>query len=156
MCVARKGTERLWKGREHRFKVQDLFADERRSQAVLDFLSTADVKRRVQDPAVEDAQSEASAWELRERQDKEEERRLETEEVEAEVEERLLFLPTRPLSLRKEQGVAFLWSFLVFPLLPPWYALQLGIGWGGGQEEPQRAVRTSGWESEECIAMICD
>jgi hypothetical protein len=43
--------------------------------------------------AEEDAQSEASEWELRERREREEERRVEAEELGAEVEEPL-FLPT--------------------------------------------------------------
>jgi hypothetical protein len=44
-------------------------------------------------PAEEDAQSEASEWELRERREMEEERRAEAEELGGEVEEPL-FLPT--------------------------------------------------------------
>jgi hypothetical protein len=76
-----------------RWKVRDLLADERCSRAVLDFLATTDVGRRVPDPAEEDAQSEASEWELRERREREEERRAEAEELGAEVGEPL-FLPT--------------------------------------------------------------
>jgi hypothetical protein len=68
-------------------------ADERCSRAVLDFLSTTDVGRRVPAPDEEDAQSEASEWELRERREREEERRAEAEGMGAEVEEPL-FLPT--------------------------------------------------------------
>jgi hypothetical protein len=49
--------------------------------------------RRVPAPAEEDAQSEASEWELWVRREREEERRAEAEELGAEVEE-LLFLPT--------------------------------------------------------------
>jgi hypothetical protein len=45
-------------------------------------------------PAEEDAQSEASKWELRERRETEEETTLETEEVDAGSEEQRLFLPT--------------------------------------------------------------
>jgi hypothetical protein len=61
---------------------------------VLDFLTTTDVGRLAPAPAdEEDAQSEASQWELRERGDREEERRMEAEELGAEVEESL-FLPT--------------------------------------------------------------
>ena len=59
----RKETGR-WKSR---WKVRDLLADERCSRAVLDFLCTTDVGRRVPAPAEEDAQSEAPEWELRER-----------------------------------------------------------------------------------------
>jgi hypothetical protein len=60
---------------------------------VLDFLSTTDVGRRVPPPVENDAESEASEWELRERREREEERRAEADELGAEVEE-LLFLPT--------------------------------------------------------------
>jgi hypothetical protein len=67
--------------------------DERCSRAVLDFLATTDVGRRVPAPAEEDAQSEVSEWELRERREREEERRAEVEGLGAEVEEPL-FLPT--------------------------------------------------------------
>jgi len=56
----RKETGR-WKGR---WKVRDLMADERCGRAVLDFLSTTDVGRRV--PAEEDAVSEVSEAEVRE------------------------------------------------------------------------------------------
>jgi hypothetical protein len=65
------------------FKIRDL-ADDRCSQAVLDFLSTTDVGRLVPAPAEEDAQSEASEWEFQERREKEEERRQEAEELGAE------------------------------------------------------------------------
>ena len=76
------------------WKVRDLLADERCSRAVLDFLSTTDVGRRVPALAEEDAQSEASEGELRERREqREEERRAEAEGLGAEVEEPL-FLPT--------------------------------------------------------------
>jgi hypothetical protein len=34
-----------------RFKIRDLFADERRSQATLDFLATTDVRRLAPKPA---------------------------------------------------------------------------------------------------------
>jgi hypothetical protein len=74
------------------WKVRDLLADERCS-TVLDFLATTDVGRRVPAPAEEDAQSEVSEWGLRERREREEERRAEAEELGAEVEEPL-FLPT--------------------------------------------------------------
>jgi hypothetical protein len=59
---------------------------------VLDFLSTTDVWRRAPPPA-EDAESEVSEWELRERREREEKRRAEVEELGSEVEEPL-FLPT--------------------------------------------------------------
>ena len=54
---------------------------------------TTDVARLV--PAEEDAVSEASEWELRERREREEERRAEAEELGAEREEQPLCLPTR-------------------------------------------------------------
>jgi hypothetical protein len=79
-----------WKSR---WKVRDLLADERCSRAVLDFLSTTDVGRLVPAPAEEDTQSEVSEWDLRERREREEERRAEAEGLGAEVEEPL-FLPT--------------------------------------------------------------
>jgi len=56
----RKETGR-WKDR---WKIRDLLADERCSRAVLDFLKSTDVGRRV--PAEEDAVSEVSEVELRE------------------------------------------------------------------------------------------
>jgi len=49
---------------ESRWRIRDLLADGRCSQAVLDFLSTTDVGRPV--PAEEDVGSEVSEWELRE------------------------------------------------------------------------------------------
>jgi len=49
------------------FQFRDLFAAERFSRPVLDFLCTPDVERLVPGPAEEDAQSEASEWELRDR-----------------------------------------------------------------------------------------
>jgi hypothetical protein len=45
------------------------------SRAVLDFLATTDVGRRVLAAAEDDAQSGASEWELRERREREEEER---------------------------------------------------------------------------------
>jgi len=53
-----------WKSR---WKIRDLFADPRCSQAVLDFLASTQVGRRVPTPEEEeeDAQSEVSEWELR-------------------------------------------------------------------------------------------
>jgi hypothetical protein len=57
-----------------RFKIRDLLADGRCSQAVLDFLSTTA-------PAEEDVGSEVSEWELRERREREEEGRAEAEEL---------------------------------------------------------------------------
>ena len=45
---------------KNRLKIRDLFADERCSQSILDFLSATDVGRLVPKPAEEDAQSKAS------------------------------------------------------------------------------------------------
>jgi len=72
-------------------------ADERCSQAVLVFLTATDVGRRVL--AEEDAGSEASEWELRERREQEEGREAEAVALGAEGElgggaEPPLFLPT--------------------------------------------------------------
>ena len=53
-----------------RFKIQDFFADERCSQAILDFRTTTQVGKRVLDPAEEDALSVASEWEPREREER--------------------------------------------------------------------------------------
>ena len=69
-----------------RFKNRDLFADERCSQAILDSPAITDVGRRIPGAAEEDAQSEASERDLREREESREERRLEAEEMEAEAE----------------------------------------------------------------------
>jgi hypothetical protein len=63
------GREKDW------FKLRDLLADARCSQAALDSLSTTDVGRRVPAAAEGDAQSEASEWDLREQRQREEERR---------------------------------------------------------------------------------
>jgi len=91
----------LWKevyketgrGRE-RWKAHQLFAEVGCSQAVLDFLSSTDVGRIVPAVEVDDAESEALEWELRECQELEEERRAEAE-VLGDGEEPLL-LPTPP------------------------------------------------------------
>jgi hypothetical protein len=85
--------------RKDRWKIRDLLAEERCSRAVLDFLSSTDVGRRV--PAEGDAGSEVSQWELREWRELEEERRVEAEELGAagelgDGEELPLFLPTLP------------------------------------------------------------
>jgi hypothetical protein len=65
----------MWKetGRaKNRLKIREPFADERCSRAILDFLATTDVGRRIQDTAEEAAQSEMSE-EIREREEKAEE-----------------------------------------------------------------------------------
>ena len=65
--------------RKSRCKIQDLLADRRCSQTVLDFLSSTDVGSLVS--AEEDAESEASEWELRKCRQLEEERRAEAVEL---------------------------------------------------------------------------
>jgi len=94
--------ERRETGRgEDRFRIRDLTADARTSQAVLDFLSTTDVGRRAPASAEEDKQSDPSQCELRERRE-----RKEGEEVGAEGEGQPLFLPTPSfmVSAGEEQG----------------------------------------------------
>ena len=79
-----------WKSR---WRVRDLQPMDDAARQ-LDFLSTTDVGRLV--PTEEDAGSEASEWELRERNEREEERRAEEELGTAEVlgaGEEPLFLP---------------------------------------------------------------
>jgi hypothetical protein len=60
----------------------------------MDFLAATDVGRRIMTAAEDGTQSEASEWELRERREREDERRQEAEGMGAEDEERPLFLPT--------------------------------------------------------------
>jgi len=62
----------------------------------LDFLSTTDVGRLVPVLAEEDAESEASEWEPRERRERVEEWRQEAEEVGAEGEDQPFYVPTPP------------------------------------------------------------
>jgi len=85
-------------------------------QAVLGYLSTTEVGRRVPDPAEEDGQSEASGWKLREREERGEERRLEAEELGAEIEELLQFFPT-PASWSQQKRIneviSFVLSFII-------------------------------------------
>ena len=95
----RKQQRTLWKevrketGKGRRWwKAHKLFADRRCSQAVLNFLSSTEVGKTVP-AAEEDARSEASEWELRERAEREEERRAEAVVLGMEEEEHLLFLP---------------------------------------------------------------
>jgi len=85
-----------WKSR---WKIRDLLADGRCSQAVLDFLSSTDVGRLVPPEEGMGAGSEASECGLRERREREEEREAEAEALGAEGEqggraEPQLFLPT--------------------------------------------------------------
>jgi hypothetical protein len=88
LAEIRKETGR-WKSR---WKVRDRLADDRCTRAVLGLLSTTYVGRLAPALAEEDAQSEVSEWELRERREGEEERRLKAEGLGTEVEEPL-FLP---------------------------------------------------------------
>jgi hypothetical protein len=76
---------------KERFKVRDLLDDPRNSQSVLDFLSTTDVERRASPPA-EEAESDLSEVKLRERRERDEEKRGEAEELGAEAEEPLIHL----------------------------------------------------------------
>ena len=90
-------------------------ADERCSRAELDFLTSTDVGRRV--PAEEDAGSEASEWELRERRERGEEREAEAGELGAAGElcawkELPLFLPApSPMTSEEEDQRADTFSF---------------------------------------------
>jgi hypothetical protein len=98
--------------------VRNLLADGGCCRAVLDFLSTTDVGRRVPPPAEEDVLSETSEWELRERSERDEERRQEAEVRDAEVEEPL-FLPRPPSwhpqkRSRKRGPLSFCSSFCYF------------------------------------------
>jgi hypothetical protein len=80
-CPAEGLWAEVWRkaGRgEVRLEVRGLLVDARCSRAVLD-LATTDVGRRVMTAAEDDAQSETSEWQLRERREKEEERRQEAE-----------------------------------------------------------------------------
>ena len=76
--LGREWESRRERERENgRFQARDLFADTRRSQPVLDFISTTDMGRLVL--AEDNAQSEESECERRERREGEEERRQEVE-----------------------------------------------------------------------------
>ena len=73
--------EEVWKeaGRGRwQWKAHELFAEQRCSQAVLDFLSVTEVGKTVPaEEREEDVESETSEWELRERVEREEEKRAE-------------------------------------------------------------------------------
>ena len=106
--------DREW---EEPFTIRGLLANARCSQAVLEPLTSTDVRRRVPAPAEENAQSEALEWEPRERQEREGGRRWEAEELGAVAEEKPLFLP-RPSFMASASAelrrLAFLLCF-VFP-----------------------------------------
>jgi len=116
------GVEGDWEWKS-RWKIRDLLADGRCSQAVLDFLSTTDVGRQL--PAEEDVRTGVSEWELRERREREEERRAEAEELGAAeewaLEELPLFLPTPSFMASADEdqggGILFLLFFLMFGLI---------------------------------------
>ena len=128
----RKEQRTLWKevwkemGKARQWwKAHKLFADQRCSWAVLDFLASMEVGKTV--PAVEeDTRSEVSEWELQERAEQEEERSAESEALGMEVEAPLLFLPTPTFiaSAEAESGtvtdflclsyVFFLWCFFFY------------------------------------------
>jgi len=97
--------EEVWKetgkGRKW-WKVHELFAERRCSQVLLDFLSSTDIGKIVPAEEGDDAESEASEWELWERAEQEEERRVEAETLGMEVEEPPLFLPTPPFMASEE------------------------------------------------------
>ena len=109
-CPEWKGQQRtLWKevweetGRgKRRWRAHELFADRRCSKAVLDFLPSTDMGMVVPaGEAEDDAGSESSEWELRERWEREEEREavavaLGTGDEAGGGEEPPLFLPTPP------------------------------------------------------------
>ena len=83
-----------------RWKIRDLLANKRCGQAVLVFLTSTDVGMIVPPPEENDAGSEVSEWELRERRDREEERGAEALGAADGVgagEELPQFLPTPPL-----------------------------------------------------------
>jgi len=83
---------------KRRWKAHELFADQRCAQALLDFLASTDVGK-VAPAAEEEAGSEASEGELRERTEREQERRAEEEALGA-VGEATLFLPNIPFMAR--------------------------------------------------------
>jgi len=107
-----------------------------------------DVGRQVPAVAGEEAQSEASEWELREQRGREEEMKQETEELDAEAEQPL-FLPT-PSFMASVEGecrrFSFVFPFCLFVLLPPllfpWRALSfLGQAQAEGKGEPAASRR---------------
>ena len=95
----------MWKetGKGRRWwKAHELFADQRCSRLVLDFLPSTEVGKTVLAMEAEnDAGSVALEWELREGREREEERRA----AEAGAgEEHRLFLPTPPFMATAEMG----------------------------------------------------
>jgi hypothetical protein len=60
---------------KNRFKIRDLFADERCSRAILHFLATSDVGRRILDTVEENTRSDIAEGEPRKPEEKAEERR---------------------------------------------------------------------------------
>jgi len=119
------------------------------TQAVLDFLSTTDVGRLV--PAKEDVGSEVSEWELRERRERKEERRVEAEELGAGVELPLfLHTPSFMASADEEQGTGCLsfGSFLCDLLGAHLFFLGTGVGgrfWASWMLRPEWLVWWLAW-----------
>jgi len=98
------------------------------------FLSTTGVGRLVPVPPEEDAQSELSEWELRERNEREEARSREAEELDAEVE--VPRPPSWPLRKRSRETTVFRPFFLFFPLTFPGRAPPFsGRAWEEGKGE---------------------
>jgi len=88
---------------KRRFAVWDLLADDRCIRAELDFLSTTEVGGLNLAAAEEDAQSEASEWELQERREREEEREIEAERLGTKVEEPLFLTTPAFMASRNEE-----------------------------------------------------
>ena len=92
-----------------RWKIRDLLADRRCSQAVLDFLTSTEVGKILPAVVEEDgAGNEASEGELRERREREEERQAEAEALGAADglgagEDSPLFLPTPSFMVSAEE-----------------------------------------------------
>ena len=86
-----------------RFNIRELFADERCSLTILDFLSTTDVGSQTTVTVEEGAHSKASGCELREQREREEERRAEAQELSGEGEEKPLFLLTSSVLVSAEE-----------------------------------------------------
>jgi len=120
------GKARQW------WKAHKLFADQRCSWAVLDFLASMEVGKTV--PAVEeDTRSEVSEWELQERAEQEEERSAESEALGMEVEAPLLFLPTPTFIASAEAESGTVTDFLCLSYV--FFFLLQGIRLGGGQRD---------------------
>ena len=126
----------MWKEsgrRKSRVKIWGLIADVRCSQAVLDFLSTADVGRLI--PAEEDVGSEVSEWKLQERKEREEERRVEAKEPGVGGESPL-FLPTPDFMVSVGEAWAISFVCFLFHFLCDFlgaHHIFLGQAWAQGE-----------------------